>query len=70
MLLIQNLTDVIIEGPATISNAGIYIKYSTNIILHNVRILKAPIYGVLVYQSSNVVVNQLTILDASRSSVD
>ena len=70
MLWIQNLTDIIMEGPMTISNAGIYIKNSTNIILHNIRIVDAPIYGVLVYGSSNIVINQLTIIDASRSSVD
>ena len=32
--------------------------------------INASIYGVLVYQSKNVVLDHLTIIDASRNSVD
>lgn len=67
---LKEVTDISIEGPATLVDFGIYIQNSSNIILHNIRILNASIYGVLVYGSHNVVINQMTIVDASRGSVD
>ncbi len=45
-------------------------QHSSNVIIHNLRILNASIYGLLIYNSTNVVVNSMTILDSSRSSVD
>lgn len=47
-----------------------YVKNSSNVVLYNLRILEAAVYGVLVYGARNVVMVGLTVLDASRTTVE
>ena len=47
-----------------------YVRNCSNVVLYNLRILEAAVYGVLVYGARNVVMVGLTVLDASRATVD
>lgn len=49
---------------------GLYFKNCSNILVSNVRIFNASVYGILVYNSTNVVIDSATILDASRTTID
>ena len=68
--MINNLTNICIEGPATFHNFGLYIQNSSNIIFYNIRIINSAIYGILVKQSMNVIISHVTVLNASRNSID
>lgn len=69
-LQISGYNNVVILGPATLYNFGIYFTNCTNVIVKDVRIFNATIYGVLVYHSNNVIIDHCTIIDAGRTSVD
>lgn len=70
IIAITNLTNIIIEGPVTLTQFGIYIISSTNIIIRNLRVFNASIYGILISQSHNIVIDHCTIIDASRTDID
>jgi len=65
-----NHTNIIIQGPGTITQFGLYFTHCTNVIIRDVRILNASIYGILIYHSNAVVIDHCTILDASRTDID
>jgi pectate lyase len=69
-LMISNLTDVVILGPATFNSFGLYINHSHNIVAKNLRIMNSSIYGVFIYHSTNVIVDHCTIIDSGRTSID
>lgn len=47
-IFIKEKKNIIIEGIVDLFNYGIYIENSENIIVYNLRIFNASIYGVLV----------------------
>lgn len=69
-LMISNLTDVVIFGPATFNSFGLYVNHSHNIVAKNLRIMNSSNYGVLIYHSTNVIVDHCTIIDSGRTSID
>lgn len=69
IVMFANQTNVIILGPVTITQFGIYIENCSNFIVRDVRILNASIYGILIYKSQQVLIDHCTILDASRTDI-
>jgi parallel beta-helix repeat protein len=69
IIAIANQSNMIILGPVTVTQFGIYVYNSSSIILRDIRILNASIYGILIYESDSVVIDHCTILDASRTDI-
>jgi pectate lyase len=70
IILFSNLSNIAIIGPATLTQFGLYFEHCQNILVQDVRIINASIYGILIFHSQNVVIDHCTILDASRTDVD
>jgi pectate lyase len=70
IVTVANQSSIILLGPVTLGQFGIYIYNSSNIVVRDVRILNASIYGILIYHSHGVVVDHCSILDASRTDID
>lgn len=69
VVMFANQANVIILGPVTITQFGIYIENCSNFIVRDIRILNASIYGILIFQSHHVLIDHCTILDASRTDI-
>ena len=59
-----------IEGSSTFKNHGLSIINCQNVVLYNLRIFNTTLDGILISNSSNIVLHHITVLDSSRIDID
>ena len=65
--LLDNVSDVTIEGDGSIQNGGIYTNVTSNILIKDLKFLNCHLWAVNVTQSSNVLLDNLKITNCGSS---